>query len=300
VKEITVSVIMNCYNSQEYLREAIQSVLDQTWKDWEIVFWDNQSTDNSAKIFKSFKDKRLKYYRAEHHTTLGKARNLAVAQAKGEWLAFLDCDDTWAPEKLEKQLAEITDPDKKVGLVYCPVELRVEAKEYMGKSLANYYRKEKTKPHGAISIYKDLLLNGNLVFFSTLLIQRKLFHDVGGIDDTLKQNEDFELIIKSARISNAVCLDDRLVVFRVHDLNTSHSQIELNFIENIRIFDSLPQDSTVRYAKRLNFTRYGVYKLKNFNFIDGLRLIILKGTIFWILKKVIERVYQFFKGLLKK
>src|SRR3972149_5927289 len=87
-----VSVIMNCYNGARYLREALASVLVQTFTDWEIVFWDNQSADESAAIFKSYSDRRFRYFLAPEHTVLGRARNLAVEQARGEWIAFLDCD----------------------------------------------------------------------------------------------------------------------------------------------------------------------------------------------------------------
>src|SRR4030067_1280023 len=98
-----VSVIMNCYNSEKYLREAIDSVLAQTYQNWEIIFWDNQSTDKSAAIFKSYADPRFCYFLAPEHTTLGQARNLAVEQAHGAWVAFLDCGDILFPRKLAQQ-----------------------------------------------------------------------------------------------------------------------------------------------------------------------------------------------------
>ena len=100
--EPLVSVIMNCKNSAEYLREAINSVYAQTYKNWEIIFWDNASTDNSAAIAKSY-DKRLRYFKSDEPVKLGKARNLAIAEAGGKYLAFLDCDDKWLQEKLKKE-----------------------------------------------------------------------------------------------------------------------------------------------------------------------------------------------------
>ena len=99
-----VTVIMNCYNSAEHLREAMDSVFRQTWGDWEIVFWDNCSTDDSAAVARSY-GPRVRYFLAEKNVPLGAARNLAIAKAEGELLAFLDCDDEWLPTKLEKQVA---------------------------------------------------------------------------------------------------------------------------------------------------------------------------------------------------
>ena len=102
-----VSVVMNCYNSEKFLKEAIDSVYHQKYKNWEIIFWDNQSKDNSAEIAKSC-DNRLKYYYADKHTSLGMARKHAVNLCNGELIAFLDCDDIWMPEKLLLQVEKIT------------------------------------------------------------------------------------------------------------------------------------------------------------------------------------------------
>ena len=110
-----VSVIMNCHNGATFLKEAIQSILNQKYKRWELIFWDNNSTDNSAKIFKNFKDKRLKYF-LEKKVSLYKSRNSAIKKAKGEFIAFLDADDLWLPNKLLLQIKKFKDP--KVGLVY--------------------------------------------------------------------------------------------------------------------------------------------------------------------------------------
>lgn len=112
-----VSVIMNCLNSAKYLREAIDSVYAQTYSRWEIIFWDNVSTDDSAEIARSYPDGRLRYFRGDTTVPLGHARNLAIAQSKGELVAFLDCDDLWLPQKLEKQVPLFV-VDDKVGLVY--------------------------------------------------------------------------------------------------------------------------------------------------------------------------------------
>lgn len=112
-----VSVIMNCLNCEKYLREAIDSVYAQTFKDWEIIFWDNASKDKSAEIAKSY-DERLRYFENNKTVLLGEARNLAIQQSRGEYIAFLDCDDLWLPKKLEKQIP-IFDKNPKVGLVVC-------------------------------------------------------------------------------------------------------------------------------------------------------------------------------------
>ena len=79
---------MNCYNGQEFLKHSIESVISQTYKNWELIFWDNKSTDNSSKILKKYKDKRIKYFYAKKYTTLYEARNLAIKKQKENLLVF--------------------------------------------------------------------------------------------------------------------------------------------------------------------------------------------------------------------
>ena len=111
-----VSVIVNCFNGEKYLSQTLQSILRQTYKNWEVIFWDNQSSDNSKFIFDEFNDKRFNYYLSDKHTTLYEARNNAINKSNGEILAFLDTDDWWDENKLEKQIVFFK--DEKVGLVH--------------------------------------------------------------------------------------------------------------------------------------------------------------------------------------
>ena len=95
-----VSVIMNCYNSELYLKESIDSIYAQTYSNLEIIFWDNASTDKSSEIAKSY-DNKLKYFLAQKNTNLGEARNAALENAQGKYIAFLDCDDLFLENKLK-------------------------------------------------------------------------------------------------------------------------------------------------------------------------------------------------------
>ena len=90
-----VSIIINCFNGEQFLRETIESVINQTYPNWEMIFWVNQSTDSSADIVNSYEDPRIRYIYASEHTSLGKARSLAIKEARGEYISFLDSDDMW-------------------------------------------------------------------------------------------------------------------------------------------------------------------------------------------------------------
>lgn len=123
-QKLKVSVIMNCFNGEQFLSDAIKSVLDQTYRNWELIFWDNQSIDNSKKIFKSFNDKRLKYYFSKKKTTLHLARNLALKKSNGDLICFLDVDDYWYKNKLFLQVKELK--EKNCSCVYSKYNIKYE------------------------------------------------------------------------------------------------------------------------------------------------------------------------------
>jgi glycosyltransferase involved in cell wall biosynthesis len=135
MKEPLVSIIMNGYNVSRYVASAIDSVLAQTYQNWEIVFWDNRSEDDTAHIVGEYKDSRIRYFYAESFTPLGQARNLAIEKARGDFIAFLDCDDLWFPNKLELQIPLFSDDN--VGLAYSDTiffnELGHERRSYGGQ-----------------------------------------------------------------------------------------------------------------------------------------------------------------------
>ena len=100
-----VSIIMPNYNCAKYLPDTINSVLNQTYQNWELIFVDDCSTDNSLEIIKGYNDPRIRVFQNEKNSGAAISRNYALREAKGRWMAFLDSDDLWEHEKLEKQLA---------------------------------------------------------------------------------------------------------------------------------------------------------------------------------------------------
>lgn len=101
-----VSIIMPSYNTAKFISETIDSVLTQIYTNWELIIVDDCSTDNTDEVVKSFlSDDRIKYIKNEKNSGAAFSRNRALCEAKGKWIAFLDSDDVWLPEKLEKQIA---------------------------------------------------------------------------------------------------------------------------------------------------------------------------------------------------
>jgi glycosyltransferase involved in cell wall biosynthesis len=237
-----ISIIMNCYNGEKYLKEALNTVLNQSYTNWEIIFWDNQSVDDSCQIFKSYNDKRFKYFLSNEHTTLGKARNLAVEKASGDWLAFLDCDDLWLFDKLEKQVFSINNNSNNLGLVYGNVDNLIE------KGVSYKLFIPKKFPEG--NIFHQLLLE-NFISFVSVLVKKEAYLVVGGVDANFKQSEDYDLLMKVSIIYEASFVEDIIAIYRLHPGNISLIQKDLAFLEAIEIVSRyLPN----KYAKKgLNY-----------------------------------------------
>lgn len=227
-----VSVIMNCYNSSEYLREAIDSVLAQTYTNWEIIFWDNQSTDESAKIFKSYRDPRLNYILAPEHTTLGQARNLAMKEAHGELIAFLDCDDLWMPRKLEKQICLFDNPA--VGLIICDTIFFNEV-----GAIKQLYKRMKP-PKGLV--FRELL-GSYFVSLETAVIRRSALDGMDHwFDSRFEVIEEYDFFVRLGRTWEVDFVDEVLAKWRVHSKSWTWTRPELFpretqlFLEKLRQF----------------------------------------------------------------
>lgn len=203
-----ISVILNCYNSEMFLADAIESVLRQTFEDFELIFWDNQSTDSSASIVKSYTDPRIKYFYANEFNTLGVARNLAIANAKGEWLAFIDSDDLWDKYKLEESIRELKlDPKKdEVSLIYT----RSRAIDSEGNTIGHYTKFDSGH------INEKLLSEGNFIVQSSIMVRSDIFKKVGGINTRLSYCPDYDMLLKISREGMAIGVNKELTSYRVH------------------------------------------------------------------------------------
>ena len=206
-----VSIIMNCYNSVAHLREALDSVFSQTFTDWEIIFWDNASTDASANVARSY-GPRVRYFLAEVNTPLGKARNLAIAQAEGELLAFLDCDDVWLPEKLARQVP-LFDADPQVGLVCTDTEIFNSA-----GTLSRLF--EKSRPVRGMAFRE--LVSRQWISMSSAMIRTSALRSLGEwFDESLNVCEEADVFYRLARDWKLDYVDAPLTRWRVHDVNTT-------------------------------------------------------------------------------
>ena len=202
-----VSVIMNCFNGETYLDEAINSIVNQTYNNWELIFWDNRSTDNSKKIIDKYKDRRIKYFYSEKFTNLHEARNLALNKAGGNYIAFLDTDDFWSPYKLELQVKEIIRTKSVVLYSNCWI---LNKKTFLKKKIMT----KNKLPSGFIF---SKLLNHYVVPLPTILVEKKFLKKKNiFFNENYKIIGDFDLVMQIALNEKIVSLQEPLTTYRIH------------------------------------------------------------------------------------
>jgi len=223
-----VSVIMNCYNSETYLKEAIESVLNQTYENFELIFWDNHSTDNSAAIVHSFKDERIRYFYAPKHTSLGEGRNLALEKVRGEYISFLDCDDIYLPEKLEKTLACFMNG---IGIVYTN---GYTLYEHNGSKKPFY---TKVQPSGNLF---ELWLQSYQVMIPSVMFKKDVLDSLEyWFDKRFSMIEEFDFFMRIAKNYNVGYSNEKLCIWRAHSGSLTWRKKELFEKENQIFLDKI-------------------------------------------------------------
>lgn len=251
----TVSVIMNCLNCSRYLKEAIDSVYAQTYKDWEIIFWDNASTDNSAEIAKGY-DERLRYFSGEETVRLGEARNWAIAKARGEYIAFLDCDDMWLPDKLKKQV-HLIENNLEIDFVYS--NFIIFDMEYNKRTVALKGK----QPEGYVF---DHFLYHYPVGLLTAMIRKEAFKSIDGLfDANLKFSADYDLFMRILYKSKAAYIYAPTAIYRIHSDMNSIKNIKYFADENTYIINklkNLDENIAERYSKAFRYCEIQVEYLR--------------------------------------
>jgi glycosyltransferase involved in cell wall biosynthesis len=211
----SISIIMNVRNGAATLRDAIQSALAQTFADWELIVWDDRSTDESAEIVAGFHDSRIRYFLAPEQITLGEAREAAMGMARGEWLAFLDQDDIWLPCKLEQQIALTS--DTKVGLVYGRALCFFPDGEQRDH---DYFHEFEALPEG--HILDELLGRGCFIAMSAALLRTAAVTSVRPIPREIQITPDYYLYLAVCGDYEARAVQAVICRYRVHSDSMTH------------------------------------------------------------------------------
>ncbi len=198
----TVSVIIPTYNRAAALQGAIQSVLNQTFEDFELIVVDDASTDNTHEVVKQIEDSRIRYICRDTNRGEAAARNTGIIQARGAFIAHHDSDDTWLPEKLEKQLERFKGQGDDVGAVYCrfekvtPEEKSLFPGDWPGQKEGHLFAQ---------------LLESNFIGTPTVMTRFACVETVGMFNESLRNVVDWEMWIRLAKRYRILFLDETLV-----------------------------------------------------------------------------------------
>lgn len=243
--EPLVSIIMNCYNGEKYLREAIDSIIAQTYTNWELIFWDNQSTDESAVIYKSYTDPRFKYFMAPERTILYEARNYAIEKSTGDFLTFLDVDDWWIPQKLALQMSLFN--SENAGVVYGNYWFFNEM-----KNKKNKVHRNGTLPSGKVL---DRLLKQHTAGLLTLVIKRQAIENLKyPFDSRYHIIGDFDMIVRLSVEWNFYCVQEPIAYYRWHGANETTRVKDLEISELEMWYVEMQQNKQI--SESVNFTRF--------------------------------------------
>jgi glycosyltransferase involved in cell wall biosynthesis len=254
-----VSIIINCYNGEKYLKEAIDSVYSQSYKNWEIIFWDNCSTDNSKDIIKCY-DNKIKYFYAKKHTNLGEARNEAIKISSGNYITFIDCDDQWFPDKLYKQVRFMKQNPNFV-LSYGSV---IEMNQY------GAYLRRIITIHNSGFILKDLLIQFDIPIISTILNSKLLKKSGLQFDVNILASEEYCLFMQLSALFEIGVQRDILVKYRVHKNSLTSNSLKilsderrytLNRIiyKNPILYKNLSSEFTIAFSRAIYYdARYNM------------------------------------------
>ena len=269
MKKNLVSIIVNCFNGENYLLKTLNSILIQKYQNFEVIFVDNCSTDTTSKIFKSINDKRFKYFKTKKKINLYKARNYALQKCNGEFIAFLDSDDWWEKNFLSSRKCFFKS-SKDYGFSY--------------SNCYHYYEKNKklkmfSKDNIPSGFILDKLLKFYFVKLSTIIIKSKIIK-------TYKFNSryniigDYDSIIRISEKYKGMGFQNKFTYIRIHQHNYSHNNREL-FYKEFKYWANT-QDYKKIYFKRNRFKI-----LERLEYLKIINLLLNKKTlniIFAILK----------------
>tara|TARA_Y100000591_G_C21788643_1_gene675281 strand:+ start:420 stop:1334 length:915 start_codon:yes stop_codon:yes gene_type:complete len=216
-----VSILMSCYNGEKFINSSVNSLLRQTYKNWELIFWDNCSTDMSSEIIKSYNDKRIKYFKSKSHTEIGIAKSNALKLAKGTYFSFLDVDDFWLKKKIEKQVDILKKKGNNYSAVYTKY-LILDDKLNKKRKLSKINLKE--YPSGYIFDYvlKSYSIGKPIVNNLTTLFKKSDFLNLN-IDRNLHILADFDLIERLSEKKKILFLNYYSSIYRIHDNNETYN-----------------------------------------------------------------------------
>lgn len=245
-----VSIIMPSWNTGQFIAESIQSVINQTYTNWELLIVDDCSSDNTDEIINGFDDSRIRYFKNEKNSGAALTRNRAMREAKGEWIAFLDSDDLWAPEKLDKQI-KFMKKNKYIFSYHDFIKIDEESKPL------------NVHVSGPDIVTKRKMYNYGYPGCLTFMYSAKAMGLIQIKD--IKKNNDYAILLQLCKKADCYRMDEILAQYRIRKKSISHDKLSKKLKSHYDLFhlcDEQPALIAFWYACWNMF--YGVLKKKNY------------------------------------
>jgi glycosyltransferase involved in cell wall biosynthesis len=248
-KSPLVSIIIPTFNYAQYLSRALESVLKQTYQNFEVIIIDNHSIDNTDEIVTHYSDTRITYLKVQNKGVIAVSRNAGIKKSKGEWVAFLDSDDYWTVDKLQTCINSMTD---NIDLIYHDLVL---------VGTFGIFRKRTMNARQLYSpIISDLLVNGNPLATSSVVVRRSILNRIGGMNESTNMvaAEDFNTWLRVATISERFkYLPKKLGFYQIHSLSThSNRDMSISLFHGSSDFLKLLSDNQrKKFEARVRYTK---------------------------------------------
>jgi glycosyltransferase involved in cell wall biosynthesis len=242
-----VTVICPTYNAAAFIEPTIQSVLHQTYRDFEFIVVDDGSTDHTKQVIEKYANK-IRYVYKENGGQ-SSSRNAGIRIAQGKYIALIDHDDLWLPNKLELQVQEIAKSDS-TGLVTCSCTGFRDGKDTGTHTprINSLNRKQ---------LIKRLLLGNVIGSCSTILVRAECFQKLGFFDESLRMAEDWDLYLRIAQSYDIRCVEQPLVRYRWHNRNYSNASAEINLSNELTVLGKMFKQPRFKHKRLLRARAFG-------------------------------------------
>jgi len=291
---LLVSVVIPSYNHGRYLGRALQSILDQTYTNWEVIVIDNHSTDKTDEVMTSFTDPRITFLKIHNNGIIAASRNVGIRAAKGEWIAFLDSDDWWTADKLQFCFNCIND---KVDLVYHDLEIDSDKQRLFSRKMLKSWQVK-------TPVLIDLLLRGNVIVNSSVVVRKSILDKLNGINESTRMiaAEDFNTWLRISQLTEKfLYLPSSLGYYLNHNQSISkkknmsmptRSAVE-EFLPVLKSTQKLQLEVNLRYIS----LRYNCLTDKYSDIKDDLKFLLRYGNVVKKIKALILCIMMIIKGI---
>lgn len=261
-----VSVLMSCYNGEKFIKDSVKSLLKQKYRNWELIFFDNYSSDESFAEILKFDDKRIKHFKNSKHTNIGIAKQEAYNLASGEFISFLDVDDIWLSAKLENQVNFLRTNNEYSAVCSNYLVLNENKNKNIKKNKFHDFKSKINFDELFLSFSNGKPIVNNL----TCLFRKKDLEKLNYVfDENLHVIADFDLILRFAQRNNIYFSKKYTSIYRIHKNNetskTKKNQFhEINYWLNINKHNNLISNNSI-YKKISINNAYEEIKILSYN-----------------------------------